>query len=172
MQTFVPIAALLLVAGIGSQAAGQRPNEQPGPTPPTIVAPPVALAIAGFDRNGDLLVTRQEYQDGVERSFQLGDSDHDGSIGLIELSSWAEATLGNASALPGPFDFDRDGDDKISHAEFVAEFVRRWGKLDKNNDGRLARSELVTLLANPMGDHPMRHGGRHGMGQEGQPQPR
>jgi Ca2+-binding EF-hand superfamily protein len=172
MRILLALAALMMVTGGISKAAAQHPDEQQQrATPATIVAPPVALAIASFDRDSDMLVTRQEYQEGVERSFERGDSDHDGFIGLIELSAWAATTLGNANALPGPFDFDRDGDDRISHAEFVAEFVRRWAKLDTNKDDRLARSELVSLVAIPMGDRPMRRGGQRMMGPDGETRP-
>jgi len=122
------------------------------PSPPTISATPFALAVAGFDRDGDLRVTRAEYDAHVRSSFARGDADGNGLISLIELSAWAQATLGNVGALPGPFDFDKDGDDKISSAEFAAYFTRRFGELDKDRDEALVRSELLVLVDTPFRD--------------------
>lgn len=133
-------------------AAIARKEEAYVPSAPTIVASPLALAIASFDRDGDLEVTRAEFDAEVLRSFARGDRDGDGVMGLIELSAWAVATLGNATALPGAFDFDRDGDDKISRAEFVAYFGRQFAALDSDRDGKLVRSELVQLIATPQRD--------------------
>jgi len=151
-------APLLLGSVPGNAQSAKTADGDPlyRPAPATIVATPLAVAIAGFDRDRDLVVTRAEFDEQVRSSFARGDSDGDGFIGLIELSSWAEATLGHATALPGRFDFDRDGDDRISSAEFEAEFARRFAALDRNRDSRLTRSELVTLVALP-GD-PRRRG--------------
>jgi hypothetical protein len=147
------VAALFVAGATAIPALAQAPNEEQPyrPTMATITASPVALAIAGFDRDGDLEVSRSEYDEQVQRSFVRGDRDQDGTIGLIELSAWAEVTLGNATALPGRFDFDRDGDDRISSGEFGAEFTRRFAELDKNKDSKLSRTELVTFVALPDG---------------------
>ena len=114
-----------------------------------MIATPFALAVAGFDGDGDLVVSREEFQAGVTRAFAQGDGDGDGSIGLIEFSSWSQATLGNPGTLPGPFDFDRDGDDRIDRSEFEALFAARHQAMDKDGDGRLTRSELVTAVSVP-----------------------
>lgn len=143
----------LFLGGLALSSGAMARKEEPYVTSaPTIVASPLALAIASFDRNGDLQVTRAEYDAEVLRSFAGGDRDGDGFMGLIELSAWASATLGNATALPGAFDFDRDGDDKISRAEFVAYFGRQFTALDVDRDGKLVRSELVQLIATPQRD--------------------
>ncbi|WP_414903127.1 EF-hand domain-containing protein [Sphingomonas flavalba] len=142
-----PLLCLLLLAG-----ARQPPAEavQPPPVPPvdsgiTMMAAPVAILITSFDADRDRVVTRAEFDAGVRASFALGDANGDGAISLIELSHWAEAELGSAGALPGRFDFDRNEDDRISEAEFVGEFARRFAAYDKNGDGRLTRDELLTL---------------------------
>jgi Ca2+-binding EF-hand superfamily protein len=151
------ILASLMVA---APAAAQRRDEQPyRPSAPTIMATPVALAIAAFDRDGDLQVDKAEFDEQVRRSFGIGDSDGDGVIGLIELSGWAERTLGNATAVPGPFNFDTSADDRISIDEFSAEFERRFAALDANKDLKLSRSELVQIVAAPGGSRRTRSSG-------------
>jgi hypothetical protein len=147
----VPAVVALFMLAAASAAWAQRHDPPYEPSRPTIAATPLALAIAGFDRDGDLLVSRSEFDAQVKSSFAAGDRNGDGFIGLIEYSAWAEVTLGNANALPGPFNFDANGDDRISAAEFAAEFARRFIAMDTNNDARLSRAELVTLIANPMG---------------------
>jgi hypothetical protein len=143
------VLSTLCLATSAPAAKKQEPGYKP--PPPTIVATPLALAIAGFDQNGDMIVTKAEFDAGVARSFAFGDKDHDGKLSLLELAEWSEATLGNRGALPGQFDFDRDGDDSISHEEFIALFNARFAALDLDKDGALRRSELVSFAAPPPG---------------------
>lgn len=140
------------LAGIAASSAIAAKPEPYVPSPPTIVASPLALAIVGFDRDGDLNVSRPEYDWGVSKSFAGFDRDSDSALSLIELTPWSQATLGNAGALPGRFDFDRNGDDKISRDEFMGLFAARFGTLDKNNDSILSRSELVSFADLPTRD--------------------
>jgi hypothetical protein len=149
-RTIVILACCLAL--VATAVAAQRRERPYRPSAPTIMATPVALAIAGFDSDGDLQVARPEFDQQVRRSFAVGDSDGDGAIGLIELSVWAQRTLGNATAVPGPFNFDSNGDDKISFDEFAAEFGRRFAALDVNRDSSLTRAELLTFVAAPYRD--------------------
>jgi hypothetical protein len=135
-----------------SSAAAAAPKEDQAyrPSPPTIVATPLTLAIAAFDRDGDLKVSRNECDWGVAKAFAGADRNGDESLSLIEFGAWAEVTLGNAGALPGRFDFDSDGDDKISRAEFRSLFAARFATLDTNKDAVLVRSELVSFVDTPL----------------------
>ena len=142
MKRLLLVAPLLIAAKAPPPVAVVPPPVDGGIT---LMAEPVAILIAGFDRDNDRIVTRAEYDAGVKASFAHGDADHDGSIGLIELSRWAEDELGSQGALPGRFDFDRDEDDRISQAEFTSEFARRFATYDKDKDGRITRAELLTL---------------------------
>ena len=139
----------LLVIAVCPVPAAAKDKEPYQPSPPTIVASPLAMAIAAWDRDGDLKVSRPEFDWGVSRSFAAFDRQNDGTLSLIEFGTWAMATLGNSGALPGHFDLDRDGDDKISSKEFKAYFDARFKSLDANADGVLTRGELVTLIAAP-----------------------
>src|SRR5439155_14314671 len=75
--SLLALSTLVLAAG-----AAARKKEQPHyqPPPPTIVATPLALAIAGFDRDGDMIVTKAEFDSGVAQAFAVGDKDHDGKM--------------------------------------------------------------------------------------------
>lgn len=142
MRALVLLIPLLALA---TMADAKKEPEPTQPTRPTLSATPVAVMIAGFDSDGDTRVTRAEFDAGVERSFKSGDRNGDGLISLLELGPWSEAWLGNAYALPGQYDLDGDGDDKISPAEFRTEFAKRFDAMDKDRDGVLARSELIVL---------------------------
>jgi len=143
MRTALMLASLALLAASSPASAKKRPPVLL--SQPTISASPIALMIAAFDRDGDAVVTRAEFDAGVARSFADGDGNGDGRITLIELSAWSLKWLGNAGALPGQFDFDRDGDDAVSRAEYAAEFDRRFAGFDKDRDGNLFRAELISL---------------------------
>ena len=151
MMRFNTALFALGIACCAAQGPAAPKRDEPGyqPSAPTIVASPLALAIAAFDRDGDMIVSRAEYDAGVARSFAFADQDANVRLGLIELSAWAQATLGNSGALPGQFDFDRDGDDSISRNEFTALFGDRFVALDKDKDHALRRSELVSFTASP-----------------------
>jgi hypothetical protein len=143
------ICALTLLVAFLPSIAFAKEKEPYQPSPPTIVASPIAMAIAAWDRDGDLKVTGPEFDWGVSRSFAAFDRENDGSLSLIEFGAWAEATLGNSGALPGYLEFDKDGNDRISKEEFRAYFAGRFKELDKDGNGSLSRSELVTFAPMP-----------------------
>lgn len=148
MKYLLLIPALIALGMPSIGVARKKPVFDPAIlSAPTISAQPVALMIAGFDSDGDGVVTRAEYDAGVERTFRHGDADKDGAMSLIELGNWAEHWLGNRGAIPGQYDLDRDGDDRVSLPEYQTEFGRRFLELDRNRDGVLARSELILLTA-------------------------
>ena len=151
---------LALVAACASSAGSAKENEPYRPSPPTIIASPLAMTVAAFDRDGDYRVSRAEYDWGVSRAFAGFDRENDGSFSLIEFAAWAEAALGSNGALPGQFDFDRDGNDRISRDEFRNYFSGRFAALDRNNDGSLSRAELVSFAPSPPRDRRDRNDGR------------
>ena len=110
---------------------------------------PVGVLIAGFDGDADARTSRDELRQGGSRAFALADADRNGKLTLIELSGWSTTWLGDASALPGRFDFDRDADDGISAAEFAAELDRRFVRYDADKDGFVVRAELLQAVQLP-----------------------
>lgn len=134
-------------------AAQQTPPIQPVPLdtqrPPTstIIVEPVAMMIAGFDSDGDGIVTRAEFDAGVRRSFEAIDKDRKGSLGYIAFADWAERWLGDRNAIPSAFEVDRDGDNRITLEELAFRFDSLFARFDRDKDGRIVRKELVTISA-------------------------
>lgn len=163
----VPAAAQRSPAG-GPQAGPQTPGDQPPrgqPPSPTIMAEPVAVFIAACDADGDARVTRAELAACVTRSFASIDRDGKGSIGYIQFADWSERWLGDRNALPSPFETDIDGDDRITPPELQAQLDKTFARLDRNKDGILVRSEMLTLdalraLGRPTGGRGEREGPR------------
>lgn len=125
-----------------------RPGEAPqgiSAVPPTETAEAVGLAIAGFDTNGDGLTARGEFDLALDRTFAAADRNGDGTLGYIEYSGWATTWLGSATALPGPFAIDANGDNQLDRAEFAAAFAAVFGRLDANRDAAISRAELLTV---------------------------
>lgn len=109
------------------------------------MAEPVALFLAATDTDGDARVTRAEAQAGVARSFASVETTTPGSIGYIGLSEWADRWLGDRNALPSAYQTDGDGDNRITLAELSAQIDRTFARFDRDKDGVLVRSELLTL---------------------------
>lgn len=149
------IGALGLLALMAAPASAQRPADAtttPARVPPitqppsaTIMAEPIALFLAATDTDGDARVSRSEGQAGLARSFATVETTTPGSIGYIGLSEWAERWLGDRNALPSAYQTDSDGDSRITLAELTAQIDRTFTRLDRDRDGFLIRSELLTL---------------------------
>lgn len=129
-------------SGTTNSSIGQSTVAQPAAT---VMAEPVAMMIAAFDRDGDGKVTRAEFDAGLRHSFDSIDTRGTGALGYIAFSDWSERWLGDRNTLPSPFETDRDGDNKVSFDELAARFALFFARFDTNKDGVLVRSELLTL---------------------------
>ena len=155
MRMFLTIAAFAATPALAQQARPApvtpvvpAPRAQPAAT---MVAEPVALMIAAFDRDGDARVTRAEFDAGLRHSFDNIDTAHSGMLGYIAFSDWSERWLGDRNTLPSPFETDRDGDGKISFAELAARFDLLFARFDTDKDGVITRRELLTVRPQPFG---------------------
>ena len=143
------IAASLCLLAAAKPVAPVAPPSPPAPGAGARSYAPAALLFAGFDTGGDAQLDRQELAAGVARMWQAADPQREGSIGLIALGDWAQVWLGDQSAPPGRFDFDRNGDDRISGAEFKAEFDRQFAKFDADKSGSVTRAEMLQAAPIP-----------------------
>lgn len=143
------IAASLCLVAAAKPIAPTLPASPPAPGAGARSYAPVALLFAGFDANADRRLDRAEIEAGIARAWKAADPQGARSIGLIELGDWAADWLGDQSAPPGRFDFDRNGDDRISAAEFKAEFERQFAKFDANRDGFVTRAEMLQAAPVP-----------------------
>ena len=66
--------------------------------------------------------------------------------------------MGDANALPNPFEVDNDRDNRITAAELAAALTFAFDRFDKDKDGRLTRAELVTVRATMFGTDDPRRG--------------
>lgn len=142
------LALLALQPPAPTQPAPIRPGMTPEgtrPVPISETAEPIALVVAAFDVNRDGLTSAAEFDEGLTRTFAAADTNGDGQLGYIEYAGWATTWLGSATALPGPYAIDTNGDDRISREEFLTEFRRQFARLDANRDGTVSHAELLTL---------------------------
>lgn len=151
---------LLLLLQTPAAPPPGAPGEPPSNlAPATVVAEPLALVIAAADADGDARTSRAELSAYLARSFAAvakGGRD----IGYIAFADWAKRELGNPSALPSPFEVDRDGDNRITPAELQTRFGLVFDRLDIDKDGALTRAELLTIRAGGPGGHEDGPGGR------------
>jgi hypothetical protein len=144
------MARLMMIALIAAALAGQSASGQVdrrSPPGATMVAEPIAMAIAGFDADGDGRTTRAELTAGVARSVAFIDTGRTGMLRYLDYADWALRFLGDRNALPSPFDVDRNGDDKVSLAELQAAFAAAFDRFDLDHDGVATRAELLTIRA-------------------------
>jgi len=147
------VSVLLSLAAFIAAAQPQAPVEiRPGERPEGVSAipasesaEPIGLAVASFDSDRDGRTTRAELNEALLRSFAAADRDGDDLLGYIEYSGWATTWLGSATALPGPYAIDTNGDDRISREELLGEFGRHFVRLDRDSDGAISHGELLTV---------------------------
>ncbi|WP_231725973.1 MULTISPECIES: EF-hand domain-containing protein [unclassified Sphingomonas] len=160
-QMWIAVVALVPLAGVEAQqrrvpdvpaiadprALGDRPAMA------TVVVEPVGMLIATFDRDGDAVVTPDELDTGVGATFTAS-ARGAGDIGYIQFADWAERWLGDRTALPGPFEVDRDQDNRITLAELQGRMREIYARIDADKDQRVTRKELLTIrsAAGPLFD--------------------
>ncbi len=147
------LLVLALPLTVAAQDAPAPQYVPPIGQPPvqTMVVEPVAMMLAACDADGDARTTREEARACVTKSFASIDTAKAGSIGYIGYSDWAARWLGDANALPSPFETDADHDNRITAAELTVKIGSIFTRLDRDSDGVLTRAELLTVRAVPQG---------------------
>jgi len=108
-----------------------------------------ALVFASFDTDMDYAVSQAEFTSGLTKAFKAADKDSTKTLSLFELEDWREAALGSLDAAPGTLAFDKDYDQRITRAEFDHALGFVFNASDKNEDGTLDFTELVTVFEMP-----------------------
>ena len=138
------LLALLLQATTPSDIVVTGPGKPNAQTPATLVVEPAAMAIAACDDDHDARTTRSELAACLARTFPSSGA---ASIGYIAYGDWALTWLGDRTALPSPYEVDRDGDDRITLNELQAQFSRLFTRYDKDADSAVTRAEALTIRA-------------------------
>jgi Ca2+-binding EF-hand superfamily protein len=97
---------------------------------------------AAADKNGDGVVSKQEFLDERAKRFDAMDTNHDGWLSQDELA----AGLPNWRArrfLPLMFgQFDADGDGRVTRVEFAKAPTPVFDRADANGDGVVSQAEV------------------------------
>ena len=147
--------ALAQQQGAPPSAAGGR-ERLLGRQGPTIVAEPVAVTLAGLRRGRRRIghPRGSQRRRGAKSFNAVANGAKD--FGYIGYSSWALRWLGDANAIPNPFEVDSDHDNRITAAEIAATLLAAFSRFDTNKDGTLTRAELITVRATVFGDEGQR----------------
>lgn len=165
VRTVLLLVASLAALAIASGAADARPRPDGGPMgagAPTAVLSGAALVFVSFDADGDYATSRAELETGIARETARA-FDAVQTLSPISFQAWSARALGGPAMGPFRLAFDGNQDGQISRDEFAAAFTTAFADMDKDGDGRLARSEMVQRL--PMGRGP---GGAAPGGDEGE----
>ncbi|SFP45781.1 EF-hand domain-containing protein [Sphingomonas rubra] len=128
-----------------------RSSNRPSPqTPATMVVEPVAMFIAACDADGDGVTASAELDACVARSFAAIDIGGTGRLRYLAYADWAARYLGDANALPSPFDVDRDTDDQVTLDELQRQFAKLYTRFDKDGRPGISRAELLTFRTAPV----------------------
>lgn len=104
--------------------------------------PGAALDKADADHDG--YVTREEFKAARSAQFDHLDRDDDGVVTLSEFPRLARSNRPKARALKSVIGrADRDGDGRVTRAEFVDGPAPLFDRVDADHDGRLSRAEAA-----------------------------
>ncbi|MDZ5647397.1 hypothetical protein [Nitrospirillum sp. BR 11828] len=119
----------------------------------------IASFIKQHDRDGDGVVTAQEYQAVRDQQFAALDANGDGWVSEAEYTAEFEARLTKEN-VPAErkaqqlkqthirfVAIDLDGDQKMSREEFMASGWRMFGFHDKNGDQKVDRADVALAAA-------------------------
>ena len=165
-RTIISVLALGCATACASGPPGGGPpeGERPGSMlQESKIARPIAILFTGMDANRDLLLSRDELETAIPLEFARADVDHSGVITGFEMTDWCRLMMGDREAQPDMRAADTDMNYTITPEEFTIALRHEFNRMDKDQDGRLTRAELLM-------DAPQRMMG-HDNGQGAPPQP-
>jgi Ca2+-binding EF-hand superfamily protein len=126
----VYIACLAAMAACGAQAASRTRG--------------AALDKADANHDGD--ITRDEFKASRAAQFARLDRNGDDVVTLSEFPHLAKSNRPKAQKLKAVIQYaDRDGDGRVTRAEFVDGPSPLFDRADRNHDGRLSRDEAAAV---------------------------
>lgn len=168
----VRILAFVTLLGLAACAGGRPPppNGLASPAASRVVAAE-ALLFIDFDANHDRRIDQAELTRGVDAGWTelAGDA---ATVGPVDLRNWLERALGSDEFDFNPVFFDENLDGRVSRAEFATILTRRFGALDGDKDGVLARAELSRRVQGGLRESSARPGAPDGSAGRGGPPPR
>lgn len=141
----------------------------------SMIARPIALLFVGFDTNDDHATSKEELEAGLKAEFARADANKDGFISGFEMVDWSTLMMGDRESQPDYRAMNSDLGQSVSPDEFSKAFQKEFTLMDKNGDGRLTRTELLTPsprmggFGGGPGGQGMPSGGRRGGGRGGPP---
>lgn len=93
---------------------------------------------AHLDRDGNGIVTREEFRASALAHFDEIDQDHDGRVIPAEMAAFAKDQAAKRFARE-----DKNGDGQLSRAEAAPMPDEVFARLDANKDGQLSPEELA-----------------------------
>jgi Ca2+-binding EF-hand superfamily protein len=166
MKTWLAIGlGLTLAIGNGLTGAQEpKANEEPRPKTKAAGLPDFREVFIRLDTNGDTIIERDEVLEAgraaFERLLKRGDTNQDGKLQLEELRALGEKArvlVGLAVSGPRFQAADKDGDGKLSRAEFPGR-PAMFDRIDADKDGFITRAEVARLspAGTPAGPLPPR----------------
>lgn len=168
-RTIISVFALGCVTACASgppgPPGGGPPNgERPGAMlQEAKIARPIAILFTGMDANRDLALSKDELEVAIPIEFARADVDKSGVITGFEMADWGRLMLGDKEAQPDLRAADTDMNYTVTPQEFTIALRHEFNRMDKDQDGRITRAELLM-------DAPQRMMGREADGQGVPPQ--
>lgn len=147
--------AIISVLALGcATACASGPPGPPGGGPPdgqrpgsmlqeAKIARPIAILFTGMDANRDLVLTKDELEAAVPVEFARADVDQSGVITGFEMTDWCRLMLGDKEAQPDMRAADTDMNYTITPQEFAVALRHEFTRMDKDQDGRITRAEML-----------------------------
>ena len=130
MKILILSACLVVMAAPTAQAASRTPG----------------AALDKADANHDGYVTRDEFKASRSAQFDRLDRNDDGVVSLSEFPRLAKSNRPKAQTLKAVITHaDRDGDGRVTRAEFVDGPAPLFDRADRDHDGRLSREEVAVM---------------------------
>ncbi|NNE57763.1 MAG: hypothetical protein HKN36_06610 [Hellea sp.] len=122
---------------------------------------PVGLIFVAMDTNRDTVFSEDELTIGIPSEWSAFGSNPSAAY----FSDWSRKSLGSTDAFPTFLSFDANINGVVTSEEFSDRLRQEFASMDKNQDGRVERSEMLIAFEAPRGRD--RKSGQSERGQRG-----